>query len=161
MAMTAGLEHFTSMLGSLMLSNENLIDEVHPSMRALFIWHAVEECEHKAVAFDLYKAVDGSYPRLMVLYLISSWMVVMVTSYYQFRLMLKDRSIFRVGSALKGLNWMFGFGKNAGHFRRMIPAYLDFFRPDFHPWQHDNSGDIAHWKAVLEDAVQAGQQLGA
>ena len=40
-----------------------------PEMRAtaapgpvhdLFLWHALEESEHKAVAFDVYKAVGGS-----------------------------------------------------------------------------------------------------
>ena len=56
--------------------------------------------------------------------------------------------------SLKGLNWMFGFGKNAGHFRRMLPEYFDFFRRDFHPWQHDNSAQIAEWKKVLEASMQ-------
>ncbi len=32
----------------------------HDAVRDLFLWHALEESEHKAVAFDVYKAVGGS-----------------------------------------------------------------------------------------------------
>ncbi len=154
MAATAALEHFTSMLGSFVLNNPDVVKDVDPSMRQLFIWHAIEESEHKAVAFDLYQAVDGSYPRLMFAYLWSSVLLTAITAYFQLHLMAKDRSLFKLGTTLKGLNWMFGFGKNAGHFRRMLPEYFDFFRRDFHPWQHDNSAQIAEWKKVLEASMQ-------
>lgn len=158
MAATAALEHFTSMLGSMVLANPDIMEEVHPSMRTLFIWHAIEESEHKAVAFDLYQAVDGSYPRLMFSYVWTTVLLTAVTAYYQTRLLAKDRSLFKVRSTLKGLNWMFGFGRNNGHFRRLLPEYLDFFRPDFHPWQHDNSAEIAYWKEVLEKMQAEGKR---
>ncbi len=32
----------------------------HDEVRNLFLWHTLEESEHKAVAFDVYKAVGGS-----------------------------------------------------------------------------------------------------
>lgn len=155
MAATAALEHFTSMLGSLVLSNPDVLKEVHPSMQPLFVWHAIEESEHKAVAFDLYQAVDGSYPRLMFAYMWTTSLLVAVTSYYQLRLMIKEGSLLKLGAIAKGLNWMFGFGRNNGHFRRLLPEYFDFFRRDFHPWQHDNSAEIAKWKAVLADMLRA------
>lgn len=34
-----------------------------------------------------------------------------------------------------------------GPLRKSIPAYLDWFRPSFHPWQHDNRDLVAAWKA--------------
>ncbi|MEK6788118.1 MAG: metal-dependent hydrolase [Pseudomonadota bacterium] len=154
MAVTAALEHFTSMLGNFVLSNPQVIADVDPSMRQLFIWHAIEESEHKAVAFDLYQAVDGSYPRLMFAYLWSTALLTSLTLYFQLQLMAKDRSLFKLGTTLKGLNWMFGFGKNTGYFRRMLPEYVDFFRRDFHPWEHDNSAQIVHWKKVLQASMQ-------
>ena len=36
----------------------------------------------------------------------------------------------------KGMVWLWG---PKGFFTRLIPAYRDFFREDFHPWQHDNA----------------------
>lgn len=151
LAATAALEHFTAMLGSLFLSNPNLAKEVHPTLKALFVWHAIEESEHKAVAFDVYQNTIGSYPRLMLAYLWTSSLLTIVTSYYIARIMLKEGSVFKISANLKGLNWMFGFGKNNGHLRRMLPEYFSFFRPNYHPWATDNSADIFYWKGVLDE----------
>nr|WP_262320110.1 metal-dependent hydrolase [Acidiferrimicrobium sp. IK] len=61
LAVTAALEHFTAVLGEMVLSEEQVRHELgHPAVRDLFVWHAMEECEHKAVAFDVYRAVGGS-----------------------------------------------------------------------------------------------------
>lgn len=155
MAATAALEHFTAMLGTLVLSNPNLSEEIHPSFKTLFIWHAIEESEHKAVAFDVYQNTIGSYPRLMAAYLWTSSLLITMTSYYMARILIKDGSIFNVKATLKGLNWMFGVGRNGGHLRRMLPEYLTFFRPNYHPWENDNSEEINYWKGVLEELLEA------
>jgi predicted metal-dependent hydrolase len=60
LAATAALEHFTATLAELLLSNEQLrVDLGDEAVRNLFLWHALEESEHKAVAFDVYQAVGG------------------------------------------------------------------------------------------------------
>lgn len=158
MAMTAALEHFTSMFGSLALENPEVLEQVHPSMRPLFLWHAIEEVEHKGVAFDLYQAVDGDYVRLMRAYLVSTTLLLATTAWFQGVLMAKDGSLFKLGSYVRGARWMFGGGKGAGYLRRMLPDFLDFFRRDFHPWQNDNSAYITHWRPVLDELLaQAGE----
>ena len=153
LAATAALEHFTAMLGTLVLSNSDLANEVHPSLRSIFIWHAIEETEHKAVAFDLYQHTVGSYPRLMIAYLWTSILLTASTAYYMTRIMMQDRTLMNLNDNLKGLNWMFGFGKNNGHLRRFLPEYFDFFRPNHHPWETDNSNDIVYWKAKLNEII--------
>src|SRR3954470_16785194 len=61
LAATAALEHFTATLAELVLSDEETREAFgHPAVRDLFLWHALEESEHKAVAFDVYKAVGGT-----------------------------------------------------------------------------------------------------
>jgi predicted metal-dependent hydrolase len=61
LALTAALEHVTATLGETLLSNEGLQAMFgDQTMRELFLWHALEETEHKAVAFDVYRAVGGS-----------------------------------------------------------------------------------------------------
>src|SRR5437763_6314590 len=61
LAATAALEHFTATLAELVLTSEETRDLFgHDEVRNLFLWHALEESEHKAVAFDVYKAVGGS-----------------------------------------------------------------------------------------------------
>ena len=60
LAATAALEHFTATLAELVLTNEEIRDLMGAdAVRDLFVWHALEESEHKAVAFDVYKAVGG------------------------------------------------------------------------------------------------------
>ena len=60
LAATAALEHFTARLAELVLRNEEIRDLMGAeAVRDLFVWHALEESEHKAVAFDVYKAVGG------------------------------------------------------------------------------------------------------
>src|SRR6476469_608908 len=61
LAATAALEHFTATLAELVLTDEDTRNSFgHEQGRNLFVWHALEESEHKAVAFDVYKAVGGS-----------------------------------------------------------------------------------------------------
>ncbi|MDC0685008.1 metal-dependent hydrolase [Sorangium atrum] len=57
---TAALEHYTAILAEEALQ-EGTLDLAHPTARALLLWHAAEEIEHKAVAFDVLKAIDPSY----------------------------------------------------------------------------------------------------
>jgi len=61
LAMTAAAEHFTAIMARDALSNAAPLAFAHPDMRALLGWHAAEEIEHKAVAFDVLTEVDPSY----------------------------------------------------------------------------------------------------
>lgn len=61
LAITAALEHFTATLAEELLSSDEFRDMFgHPAVKEVFMWHALEEAEHKAVAFDVYRAVGGS-----------------------------------------------------------------------------------------------------
>jgi uncharacterized protein len=60
LAITAAAEHFTAILAEGAFSH-NTLDQAVPEMRALLAWHAAEEIEHKAVAFDVLQTIDPSY----------------------------------------------------------------------------------------------------
>ncbi|HEX4979778.1 MAG TPA: metal-dependent hydrolase [Acidimicrobiales bacterium] len=61
LAVTAALEHFTATLAELLLADEEVRSLFgHDEVQGLFLWHALEESEHKAVAFDVYRHVGGS-----------------------------------------------------------------------------------------------------
>jgi predicted metal-dependent hydrolase len=153
MASTAGLEHFTSMFGDMTLSNPEILDGLPGSIKPMFLWHSIEETEHKAVAFDVYQAVDGSYPRLMAMYLFNTALLLATTLFFTASLLISSRALFNLRQWAGAMNWMFGFGPRAGYFRKMLPEYFEFFRRDFHPWQRDNSAQIAEWKPVLEEML--------
>jgi predicted metal-dependent hydrolase len=61
LAITCALEHFTAMLADFVLRHPGWLDRAEPQMRTLWSWHAAEESEHKAVAFDVYRASGGGY----------------------------------------------------------------------------------------------------
>jgi predicted metal-dependent hydrolase len=65
LAVTAACEHFTAILAEGALRGP-VLDAAAPEMRALLAWHAAEEIEHKAVAYDVLQQIDPSY-RLRVL----------------------------------------------------------------------------------------------
>jgi uncharacterized protein len=61
LAATAALEHYTATLAEALLSNDEIQRQFgHDGVKNLFLWHALEESEHKAVAFDVYRAVGGT-----------------------------------------------------------------------------------------------------
>ena len=72
LAMTCALEHFTAMMAELLLNNEDMRELMDPEVRRLLVWHALEETEHKAVAFDVYLATGGSYRTRIVAMLITT-----------------------------------------------------------------------------------------
>jgi predicted metal-dependent hydrolase len=61
LGVTCALEHFTALMADWLLATPRMLEGAHPTMAALWRWHAAEENEHKAVAFDVYKAAGGSY----------------------------------------------------------------------------------------------------
>src|SRR5206468_247143 len=71
LAFTAALEHYTATLAELLLTDEDARKAVgRPGARDILTWHALEESEHKAVAFDVYKAVGGGeFMRIFVMFL--------------------------------------------------------------------------------------------
>lgn len=60
LALTAALEHYTATLAEILLTTRMLdADTDIAEVRELFYWHAIEENEHKSVAFDVFRAVCG------------------------------------------------------------------------------------------------------
>ena len=64
LAVTAALEHYTAALAETLLTDERAQALLGTSeVRSMLLWHALEESEHKAVAFDVYRAAGGSERR--------------------------------------------------------------------------------------------------
>ncbi len=144
LAMTAGLEHFTSMFGTAVLENPEIAASVDPKIRPMFVWHAIEEVEHNTVAYDVYQYIDGSYVRRITMYIVSTVLLIFFTGLSQVRLAISDPRALRPSSLLGGLGWMFGFGENRGYVRKMLPEFFAYFKPSFHPGA-DNAAMLAKW----------------
>lgn len=146
LAFTAGVEHLTAVLTELLLRDESILESMSPEVRHLFLWHSLEETEHKAVAYDVYQTIGGSY-RTRVLMMVYGVIGFLGTSaIFQARLLAEDPRPFNLRDYVSGFNFLFG---RKGKFLPMFPMLLDYFRPNFHPNQHNTDALLAKWREDL------------
>lgn len=132
---TVACEHFTAMFAERALTESFLKNEAHPALRALLMWHAAEEIEHKSVAFDVLARVDDSYALRMAglvmatLTLTGFWMMGTAM------LLAQEEK----GSSVNVLKH-FVHGVQSGRLGRgdMLKAFIAYLRPGFHPNDNDN-----------------------
>ncbi|MEO9523300.1 metal-dependent hydrolase [Marinobacter alexandrii] len=157
LAVTCALEHITAMMADMLLERDDVREEMDEGMRPLWVWHAIEETEHKAVAYDVFQQAGGTYLERTAYLLVSTAILGVVTTWFTGRMMLSDRRNFSLTSSAKGL-WRL-WGRN-GNFSSLIPAWLDYFRPGFHPWDKDNSELVARFKSEIQAYVAPEYQTG-
>ena len=147
LAATAALEHFTATLAELVLTSEETRATFgHDELRNLFLWHALEESEHKAVAFDVYKAVGGSERTrvwtmkfLRIGFVLGMALQVIVS-------LLGDRSTYRWGNLRR--SWR-TFRRSPMMRREVWDQLCDYDRRDFHPDDSDTTGLVDVWRKEL------------
>ncbi len=147
LAATAALEHFTATLAELVLADQEVRDSFgHEAVRGLFVWHALEESEHKAVAFDVYKAVGGSErTRVWTMRFLRFGFVVGMTIQVLASLLF-DRATFQRGRL--GQSWR-QFRQSKVASKELWQALKDYDRPDFHPDDRDTTELVANWREEL------------
>ena len=157
-AMTAAAEHLTALMAETFCSQQDVLRSAHPYVRALFVWHAIEEMEHRDVAFDVMKDVAKVDEKLRKFTLV--WTSALMTGFtlYRANVMLKHDGFSpmqRLKMNIKGLPWFFG---RKGTLTRMGQPYKDWFKRDFHPSQHPVVQNYDIWLKVYnetKDPIQA------
>lgn len=146
LAVTCALEHFTALLADSWLKNDALRAEVDEELRALWTWHAIEEVEHKAVAYDVYSAVGGDYATRVRMMAVTTLAFMLGTALLQRELLRKDNLHNDLRTLTRGFFRLWG---PRGMLTRLIPGYLRYYLPGFHPSQHDQSALLARFDAEL------------
>jgi uncharacterized protein len=146
LAITCALEHFTAILAEQLLEREDHRSAGHPSVQPLWTWHALEESEHKAVAFDVYEAVGGTYARRVVVMLIATAFFFGEAANVHVRFLRAEGELWNVRGWLGAMSY---FWIRPGLFRKLVPAYLDYFRPGFHPDDRDTRSLLETWRERL------------
>ncbi len=148
LAGTVALEHLTAILADGLLSLPEIMEGSDEGYRALWNWHALEETEHKAVAFDLYQDVDGGYWRRQRTFFTGTAYLIGFSAYFTWQFLKQDGVNRKPLTLAKGLWKMFGY---RGVVSGAIPAWFQYLRPDFHPWQDDNTHLLDEWRATLPE----------
>ncbi len=147
---TCALEHFTAVIAAELLQNEDVQAIFNnQTMYQLWMWHAIEENEHKAVVFDVYTAMYGrglkAYGMRATAMILAMTLIFITQSYFTAQLMKTDRKLTWKDSKYM-LKFMYG---RQGFITRQIPEMLDFFRPNFHPNDSNTDQLLADWKLKL------------
>jgi predicted metal-dependent hydrolase len=144
LARTAALEHMTAFLASALLDFGDFLEHTHPTVAAFWMWHAIEEIEHRSVAFDVYKEyVDDEWLRVRSMATVT--LIFCAASAVRTGIIMKKTgNLFNVPAWAGGLDMMFG---RQGVLRKALPLYYAYFRRDFHPDQHDNRAALERAKS--------------
>jgi len=147
LAATAALEHFTATLAELVLSSEEVRRLFgHPAVRDLFVWHALEESEHKAVAFDVFRAVGGTERlRISTMNLICVGFVLGTTVQVVASL-LADPATYRRGNLRRSVRHL---RQSPLADRGLWHQLRQYNRRDFHPDDRDTSALVEEWRTTL------------
>jgi predicted metal-dependent hydrolase len=146
LAVTAALEHYTALLSEDGLAHDRLAF-ADPEMRRLLEWHAVEELEHKAVAFEVLQVAAPSYALRMVglalatlvltyFWRTSAWALLKSEGLSRAEVRRQMRDTARAPSA---------------DFRGIWEGLRRYMRRDFHPNEVDHEPLIAATLKRLEE----------
>ncbi len=149
---TVSLEHFTAIFAHAMLARAGQqFDGASAETRAMWIWHAIEEIEHKGVAFDTYMHITRSLKpakrwaiRSLVFFRVSRNFIANRVN-DALALLAQDGI---TGWRAKARLWWYLLG-TPGVLRQVALPWASYFRPRFHPWDHDDRALIAAHEAAM------------
>ena len=159
LGLTMALEHFTALFAHEVLTRERRLSPAPQDVRALWRWHAMEEIEHKAVAFDTFAALTQSWARVRryafrVRAMVEATLVLASVVARNMDDLFKQDELPRWRTWVRALIYLFGV---RGVLTSMAPHYLAWFRPGFHQWDVDDRAlvqEVAREFPGIESATE-------
>ncbi|MBL6750708.1 MAG: metal-dependent hydrolase [Nevskia sp.] len=164
LAQTAAAEHMTAIMAHGFFARRETLETADPRIRAMYAWHAIEEIEHKAVAFDVLQKVAGAgyFTRILAMLQVSWSFPLHVFMIMRHMFKVDGFSLRqRAGLWLRGLWWLY---KPGGLYAPVIGHYLAYFKPGYHPWEAGQMGSYQRWRETYDatgDPIAAGNALHA
>ncbi len=147
LAVTMALEHFTAIIAHELLRDPRHLGSADPESQALWRWHAIEEIEHKGVAYDTWLHVTRAWPRSKR-WRVKSKVMLLVTFSFVVDRTLGALELLRQDGIKGPEAWarLFWFTvARPGMLRNVLGAWTSYFMPGFHPWNQDD-------RALIETA---------
>lgn len=131
-AVTAATEHLTAILADWMLGHPQTFEGAEPRLATLWLWHSAEESEHRATAFDLYRALGGNHEwRLRWFRLVTRQFLVDLAR-QTLRNLWHDGAVFDWRTWRSAARFLFG---RDGLLRSTRSTWRAYLAADFHPHQ--------------------------
>ena len=151
LAATMALEHFTAIMAHDILTHPRIFAGAEAEVANLWRWHAIEEIEHKAVAYDTWLHATRHWSRWRRWRVKSLMMLVVTRNFLKHRIadsldLLAQDALAGWPTKLRLFAYLFG---KPGLLRRIFPAWLAYFIPGFHPWNTDDRHLIAGAESEL------------
>lgn len=132
---TVSVEHLTALLAHGLLGDPAFLEGADEENKRIWRWHFSEEIEHKGVAYDVYMQNGGTYLHRCFVMAETSIFFSVDIFITILKLLKQDGQLWNWKMWKAGLQFYWG---KQGVFRRLAPHFFAFFKPGFHPWQHDN-----------------------
>jgi uncharacterized protein len=152
---TMALEHYTAIMAKQMLQSDvDAFAGADQEQADLWRWHAIEEIEHKGVAYDTWLHATRDWSRWKR-WRVKSMMMTMITIHFWIQRYRGAVELLRQDNitgwkAHKGLLW-FLLG-TPGVLRKLVLPIARYYLPGFHPWNHDDRALIRKHDSAFADA---------
>lgn len=130
-AITAAIEHFTTILAEHLLRYPQALAGAEPRLQTLWLWHASEESEHRSTAIDVYRAMSGGerwrrrWMQISTFYFLTDLARQTTANLYH------DRQLLRWSTWKSAAHFL--FGQEYGIVRKTFQPWRAYFRDGFHP----------------------------
>jgi predicted metal-dependent hydrolase len=152
LATTAALEHFTAIFGELALDTE-MLDGADPAMRDLLSWHAAEEIEHRAVAFDVLQQVDRRWLTRAIGFVMATLTLGFFWASATRHLLRQERRAPRSARVAGGRREVARYWRRHGG--RALRRAFAWFHPGFHPDEVPIDALATRYLAAMAQGLRA------
>ncbi|MGB4342753.1 MAG: metal-dependent hydrolase, partial [Moraxellaceae bacterium] len=146
LAATTFMEHFTALLAEQLLEDKDFQGLADPEMIKIWQWHALEELEHKSVAYDVYELVGNRYSERVAATAASLVVLLPMLGVTWAWMLARDGKLGSIKDNAKGLNMLFG---RKGFVSKILPRLPEFTQRHFHPGNHDTRQMEQAWRERL------------
>ena len=163
LAVTMALEHYTAMMAHQMLKDPKVFAGADPELADMWRWHAIEEIEHKGVAYDTWLHATRDWTRWKRWKVKALMMTIVSWRFWTRRwagtLELLAQDGITGWKAKARLAWY--LVGSPGVLRKLFVPWVAFFLPGFHPWNHDDRPLIGKYDSDYAAANLPGTALAA
>lgn len=147
LAMTAALEHYTATLAETLLTDPRAQELLGESeVRSMLLWHALEESEHKAVAFDVYQQMVGDEALRIRVMRFTTFAFLLAVIGHTTASLLGDRATYNPRRLVRSLAEL---RHSPFLSREVVRRIRDYNRVGFHPDDNDATELLDRWRTEL------------